>query len=123
VLLLMHQKTCALLAVVLACLTIVLVIECQMHDLPSAHKHAASTGHHQSHSAPGHTMGGIPCMPAVLPIWILFFVLTSVRLHTVSALVPSAVPSLPPFVPPRQATRSFLRVGLHRALERELSSL
>ena len=100
---LMHQKTCALLAVVLACLTIVLVIECQMHDLPSAHKHAASTGHHQSHSAPGHTMGALPCVLAVLPIGTLCLVFTSVRLHTIAALLPSAVPPLLPFVPPRQA--------------------
>src|SRR5438128_2319432 len=49
VLALMHRKTYTLLAIVLACLTIVLVIECQMHDLPSAHAPAASSGHHQSH--------------------------------------------------------------------------
>ena len=100
---LMHQKTCALLAVVLACLTIILVIECQAHGLPSEHEHAASTGHHHNHSAPGHTMGAIPCVLAVLPIGTLCLVFTSVRLHRVTALSPSAVPPLLPFVPPRQA--------------------
>jgi hypothetical protein len=101
VLALLHQKTCALLAVVLACLTIILVIECQVHGLPSAHEHAASPGHHH-HSAPGHTMGAIPCALAVLPIGTLCLVLNSVRLQTVTALVPSAVPPLLPFVPPKQ---------------------
>ena len=97
----MHQKTCPLLAVVLACLTLILVIECQAHGSPSAHAHAASPGHHH-HSAPGQTMGAIPCVLAVLPIGMLCRVLTSVRLQTVTALVPSAVPPLLPFVPPRQ---------------------
>src|SRR5438128_1675218 len=92
VLALMHRKTYTLLAIVLACLTIVLVLACQMHDLPSAYAHAASTGHHQSHSAPGQTMGGLPCVLAVLPIGTVFLVFTSVRLHTVSALLPAAVP-------------------------------
>jgi hypothetical protein len=102
VLALMHQKTCALLAVVLACLTIILVIECQGHGLPSEHEHAASTRHHHHHSAPGHTMGAIPCVLAVLPIGTLCLVFTSVRLHTMTALLPAAVPPLLPFVPPRQ---------------------
>ena len=102
-LLLMHQKTCALLAVVLACLTLVLVIECQTHGVPSEHEQTASTGHHHNHSAPGHTMGALPCVLAVLPIGTLCLVFTSVRLHTIAALLPSAVPPLLPFVPPRQA--------------------
>ena len=102
-LLLMPQKTCALLAVVLACLTIVLVSECQVHSLPSEHEHAASTGHLHNHSAPGHTIGAIPCVLAVLPIGTLCLVFTSVRLHTVTALLPAAVPPSLPFVPPRQA--------------------
>ena len=100
---LMHQKTCALLAVVLACLTLVLVIECQAHSLPSEHEHAASTGHHHPHSAPGHTLGALPCVLAVLPRGTLCLVFTAVRVQTVIALVPSAVPPLLPFVPPRQA--------------------
>ena len=100
---LMHQKTCALLAVVLACLTLVMVSECQVHGLPSEHAHAASTGHHHNHSAPGHTMGALPCVLAVLPMGIVFFVFASVRLHTVTALLPAAVPPSLPFVPPRQA--------------------
>ena len=104
-LLLMHQKTCALLAVVLACLTMVMVIECQVHGLPPEHEHAASTGHHHNHSAPGHTLGTIPCVLAVLPIGTLCLVFTSVRLHTATALLPTAAPPLLPFVPPRQATR------------------
>ena len=100
---LMHQKTCALLAVVLACLTLVLVIECQTHGVPSEHEQTASTGHHHHHRAPGQTLGALPCVLAVLPMGIVFFVFASVRLHTVTALLPSAVPPLPPFVPPRQA--------------------
>jgi hypothetical protein len=104
VLALMHQKTCALLTVVLACLTIVLVIECQAHGLPSEHEHAASTGHHHTHSAPGHTLGALPWVLAVLPIGTLCLVFTSVRLQRVTALLPSAVPPLLPFVPPRQVT-------------------
>jgi hypothetical protein len=102
VLALMHQKTCALLAVALACLILILVIECQAHGLPSAHEHAASTGHHHHHSAPGHTKGAIPCVLAVLPIGMLCLVFTSVRLHTMTALLPADVPPLLPFVPPRQ---------------------
>ena len=100
---LMHQKTCALLAVMLAYLTIVMVSECQVHGLPSEHEHTASTGHHHHHRAPGQTLGALPCVLAVLPMGIVFFVFASVRLHTVTALLPSAVPPLPPFVPPRQA--------------------
>jgi len=99
----MHQKTCVLLAVVLACLTLVLIIECQGHSLPSDHEHAASTGHHHHHSAPGHTMGALPCVLAVLPIGIVLLAFTSVRLHTVTALVPSALPPLLLFIPPREA--------------------
>ena len=99
-----HQKMCALLAVVLACLTLVVVIECQVHGLPSEHEHAASTGHHHNHSTSGYTLGAIPCMLAVLPIVISCLVLTFVRLHTFTALLPTAVPPLLPFVPPRQAT-------------------
>ena len=99
-----HQKMCALLAVVLACLTLVVVIECQVHGLPSEHEHTASTGHHHNHSTSGHTLGAIPCMLAVLPIVILCLVLTFVRLHAVTALLPAAVPPLSLFIPPRQAT-------------------
>jgi len=98
----MHQKTwaLALLAIVLAWMTIATVIACQMHDLPFAHDHAAAPGHHQR-SAPGHTTGSVPCLLAVLPPETLFLMLTSVRLHTVPVVVLSSVPSLPPFVPPR----------------------
>jgi hypothetical protein len=103
VLALMHQKTCALLAIVLACLMIILVIECQVHGSPSAHAHAAAPGHDHHHSAPGPAMGAMPCILAVLPIGTLFLVFTSVRLQTMTALVPSAVPPVLPFVPPRPA--------------------
>src|SRR5215475_9834086 len=56
-------------------------------------------------TAPGHMMGAIPCVLAVLPIGALCLVFTSVRLHTVTMLLPATVPPLLPLVPPRQATR------------------
>jgi hypothetical protein len=102
VLALMHRKTTPILAVVLACVTIILVIECQMHDLPFEHTHAVSTGHHHSHNAPGNTTGGIPCLLAMLPLGIVFPLVAFMKLNTVDVLSPSAVPPLLPFVPPRK---------------------
>jgi hypothetical protein len=98
----MHQKTREFLAIVLAWMTIAMVIECQMHDLPLAYEHATPPGHHHRHSAPEHTMGGMPCLLAVLPTRTVVLVFPSVRLHIVTTVWVPAVPSLPLFIPPRQ---------------------
>lgn len=100
-----HRKTCTMLAIALACMTIAMVIECQIYDLPSAHEHTAPIGHHQSQSAPGHTTGSVSCLLGELPTGTLFLVFTYVWLHTVPVLLSYTAPTFALFIPPRKAAR------------------
>ena len=100
-----HRKTCAMLAIALACMVSTMVIECQIQDLPSEHEHTAPIGHHQSRSAPGPTTAGVSCLLVELPSGTLFLVFTYVWLHTVPVLLRYTAPTFPLFIPPRKAAR------------------
>ena len=100
-----HRKTCAMLAIALACMTITMVIECQIYDLQPEHEHTTPIGHHQSRSAPGHMTGGVSCLLVELPRGTLFLVLTYVWLHTVPVVLLYTAPTFPLFIPPRKAAR------------------
>ena len=99
-----YRKTWAILSMLLACATIVMVIECQFHGLPSAHEHAAPGGHHHSHSAPGYAAVGFSGLIAVLPPGTPLVMFASVLFSFASLLLRSTTLRFPLFIPPRTAT-------------------
>jgi len=110
-----HHKTYAMLAMLLVCLTIAMIIVCQVHDLMSEPEHAAPIGHHHGHSSHGHTMDGVSCLLAVLPIVILFLVFAHVRLYTTPVLLSSIAPVFSPFIPPRTTAGSLISTSYQPA--------
>ena len=103
-----HRNIWAILSMLLACVTVVMVIECQFHALPSAHEHAAPVGHHHSPRAPGHAAAGFLCLIAVLPLGTPLMVFAYVFFSLAPLFVLSTAPTFPLFIPPRTAARSFL---------------
>jgi hypothetical protein len=98
-----HRKAYSLLALLLVCMTAIMVIECQVHTPGSAHEHAMPGKSHHSHDASGQTARLTPCIMAVLPWWALsiifayfWFRITPVTRHYVALVFPL-------FIPPRHA--------------------
>jgi len=111
----MHHKICAMLVILLVCLTIAMILVCQIHNLTSEPEHAAPIGHHHDHSSHGHMPGGVSCLLAVLPIGILFLVFAYVRVYTTPILLSYTAPVFPPFIPPRITAGSLLSTSCQPA--------
>jgi hypothetical protein len=99
-----HRKAYAILAMLLVCMTTIMVIKCQVHTTDSAH--ATPSGHQHSHDASGHTAGTIPCVIAVLPLGVALGVFTYMWFHIPLRMLYSTSPVFPLFIPPRNATRA-----------------
>jgi hypothetical protein len=99
-----YRKTWAILSILLACATIVLFLECQLHEWPSGHEHAASGGHPHSHSVPGYAAAGFACLIAVLPSGTPLVIFASVLFSAAFLLLRSTVGRFLLFIPPRTAT-------------------
>lgn len=96
-----HCKAYTVLAVLLACMTIVMVIECQIHTPGSAHEYAAPGRHHHSNDASGHTAGVVPCIVAVLPLVAWLTIFTYFWLHITPVMQHYVTPAFSLFIPPR----------------------
>jgi hypothetical protein len=92
-----HRKAYAMLAMLLVCMTVTLVMECQVHTAVSAHGHATPAGHHPS----GYTAGAVPCLLAVLPLGVSLIVFVYFRFYTTLLVWHYAAPAFPLFRPPR----------------------
>jgi hypothetical protein len=94
-----HRKTYAMLALLLACVTALMVIECQVHIAVSAHM--TPTGHHHNDDASGDITGAIPCLLAVLPSGVSYLMFTAVWWSLPRRMVHSISPAFSLFIPPR----------------------
>ncbi len=99
-----HRKAYVMLALLLVCVTALMVMECQVHTTGSAH--ATPSGHHHSHDASGHTAGAIPCLLAVLPLGVSLLVFASLWFYTTLGVLHGTSPVFPLFIPPRNAARA-----------------
>jgi hypothetical protein len=98
-----HRKAYVILAMLLVCMTVTMVIECQVHTTGSAHEHATPIRHHHSHDASGHSAGVMPCMMALLPLVALLTIFTYFGFHTTPVMWHYVTRVFPLFKPPRNA--------------------
>jgi hypothetical protein len=103
-----HRKAYAILALLLVCMTVTMVIECQVHTAVSAHEHAIPSGQHHSHHASGYTAGAMPCLHAVLPSGVMLIVFAYMWFHITRLVWHCTSPVFPLFIPPRNAASSLL---------------
>jgi hypothetical protein len=99
------QKVRLIVALMLICLPVVAAIACQVHTMPSDHKHAMPSQSHPSSS--GHTFLDFSCMgmAAILPTIVIFAAILCHMAHARLLLLKHTVFAFPPFIPPRRLTR------------------
>jgi H+/Cl- antiporter ClcA len=102
-----HRNAYIMLAVLLACMTAIMAIDCQVHATEVAHEQATTSRHH-SHDASGHTARVVPCLLAILPFVALLLIFTYVWCHIAGVIWHQVIVAFPLFIPPRHAARSLL---------------
>jgi hypothetical protein len=106
VLSILHRKAYTVLALLLVCMTAIMVMECQVHTSGAAHEHATPSHHHHSHDASRSTAGAVPCLLAVLPLGVEFGVFIYVWFRITLRMLHGTSPVFPLFIPPRSALRA-----------------
>lgn len=98
------RKTLPLIALLLICVTVGVVMACQVHITPSGHNHDVPGKSHSSSSA--HASLDFSCMglAAVLPMAMMFASLVFYALRVTPAVLKYTVRAFPPFIPPRSTT-------------------
>jgi hypothetical protein len=98
-----HRKAYVMLVMLLVCMTVTMLIECQVHTAVFTHGHARPTGHHHSHAPSGYMAGAVACLLAVLPLGVALIVFVSLRFHATPLVWHDAAPAFTLFIPPRNA--------------------
>lgn len=103
-----HRKAYVVLAMLLVCMTAIMVIECQVHTAKSIHEYAMPSRHHHSHDTSGHAARVGPCLLAILPFVVLLIILTYFWFHVTPVIWHYVIPPFPLFIPPRNAACELL---------------
>lgn len=101
-----HRKTYAMLALMLVCMLVAALLECQVHGASAAeHEHATPLDHQHGPASSASTHGA--CVLAVLPTAIWLGELSCIWFDIIDDFVPRIAPVFPPFIPPKTAASEF----------------
>jgi hypothetical protein len=91
-----------LFVILLACLAVVMVVECQLHVVSVEHTHTANAGQHRGSATPSIDFH---CMIAILPTVMFFTLALFFMFRPIPLCLTHSLHSFPFFIPPRLLSR------------------